>query len=82
MKSLALLIGLGLAGFFIYPLAMQRTASECRALSRSILPPADRPNGAETSLAARKAAIGALPGWPAPVGCAWLYWRAIFHPPA
>ena len=83
MKSLGLLIILGLAGFLIYPLAMERTRSECRALSRQLVPAAvGHINGAATpTLAAHIAAAHALPGWPPLAGCAWLYWHFVFNPP-
>ena len=87
MKSLGLLIILGVAGFLIYPLAMERTRSECRALSRQLVPAVvGKANGAETTLAAPTlaahiAAAHALPGWPPLAGCAWLYWHFVFNPP-
>jgi hypothetical protein len=91
MKSLGLLIILGLAGFLIYPLAMERTRGECRALSRQIVPVtaagvAGQTNSGATplaapTLAAHIAAARALPGWPPFAGCAWLYWHFVFNPP-
>jgi hypothetical protein len=82
MKSLGLLIILCLAGFFIYPLAAQRTGSECRALSRLLAAAPTPSQQAGAPLAARDAANRALPRFPPAVGCTWLYWHAVLNPPS
>ena len=76
MTSLGSLIVLLAAVFFIYPLAVQRTTSECVALGR--LAGAKEAN-AQVGAMARKAEAADLPRVPAPVGCAWLYWRSILN---
>lgn len=82
MTSLGSLIILLAAAFFIYPLAANRTTSECVALGRHVGMKATAhvaANPEAGGLIARGIAIRDLPQVPAPAGCAWLYWRSIVN---
>lgn len=88
MRSLAMLTILCAAAFFLYPLAVQRTASECRAVGLETAPNAL--NGSFASPAAESERLRdppegvpawALRGWPRPAGCAFLYWQRMLNPP-